>query len=56
MSDENLSPVAGTIRKRPQDDALHLGPKKKAYVPNFPLSWSSQHLTVFYCEAAILTR
>ena len=31
MLDENLTPVSGTICQRPQD-ALHLGPKKKAYI------------------------
>ena len=35
MFDENSTPISGTIRRRPQDDALHLGPRKKAYVITF---------------------
>ena len=35
MFDENSTPISGTICRRPQDDALHLGPRKKAYVITF---------------------
>ena len=35
MFDENSTPISGKIHQRPQDDALHLGPRKKAYITTF---------------------